>query len=64
MGAAEWGVSFMPYGPRWRIHRKLLHDFINTSTIKDYDGNQVKAVSNFLVNLRRKPEAFREHIHL
>ena len=64
MGASEWGVNFMPYGPRWRTHRKLFHDFINVSATKNYDVNLAKAASNFLINLHRNPKAFREHIHL
>ena len=54
----------MPYGPRWRVHRKLFNDFISSSTVKDHDVNQAKVVSNFLISLQRKPERFREHIHL
>ena len=60
----ETGLTFMPYGPRWRAHRKLFNDFISASTAKDYDVHQVRVVSDLLVNLHRKPEAFREHIHL
>jgi hypothetical protein len=54
----------MPYGPRWRAHRKLFHEFIDVSTVKNYDVNQVKAVSNFLINLYQTPGAFRKHINL
>ena len=54
----------MPYGPRWRMHRKLFNDFISASTVKDHDINLAKVVSDFLVNLHRKPDGFREHIHL
>ena len=64
MKAAEHSMAFMRYGPRWRTHRKLFNDFINLSTVDRYDVNQVKAVSNFLVNLLRNPEALREHINL
>ena len=64
MGVTENGVAFMPYGPRWRTHRKLFHEFIDISTVKNHDVNQVKAVSNFLINLYQKPGSFREHIHL
>lgn len=64
MGALEYGVAFMPYGQRWRTHRKLFHEFINISTVGNYDSNQIKVVSNFLVNLHREPKAFREHIEL
>ena len=64
MGAREYFVSFMPYGPRWRTHRKLFNDFIGASTTTNYDLNQVKSVSSFLVNLHREPEAFEEHIGL
>jgi hypothetical protein len=64
MGVTERAMAFMPYGPRWRTHRKLFHEFIDISTVKNYDVNQAKAVSNFLVNLYQKPGSFREHIHL
>ena len=57
-------MAFIPYGPWWRAHRKLFNDFINPSAASDYDANQVKVVSDFLVNLHRKPEAFKEHINL
>ena len=57
-------MAFIPYGPWWRAHRKLFNDFINPSRTSDYDANQVKVVSDFLVNLHRKPEAFKEHISL
>ena len=58
------GLAFMPYGPRWRTHRKLFNDFISVSTVKNHDVKQVKVVSDLLINLHRKPEMFREHIHL
>ena len=64
MRVAESSMALMRYGSRWRTHRKLLNDFINLSTVDRYDVNQVKAVSNFLVNLHRNPEAFRKNIDL
>ena len=64
MGARESSMSFMPYGPRWRTHRRLFHEFINISTVENYDIDQVRAVSNFLVNLHQEPKGFREHIEL
>lgn len=59
MGAAGCGEFFIFYGPWWRTHRKLLHDFIDVLAAKNYDANQVKAVSNFFVNLHRKLKTFR-----
>ena len=64
MGVNKTGMAFMPYGPRWRAHRKLFNDFINPSTVNNYDANQVKVISNFLVNLHQNPEAFKDHINL
>ena len=64
MGARESAISFMPYGPRWRTHRKLFNEFINISTVKNYDVHQAKGVTNFLVNLHRKPDIFRKHVNL
>jgi hypothetical protein len=64
MGGRDSAMAFMPYGPRWRTHRKLINDFINVSTTNNYDANQVKAISDFLVNLHQSPEVFREHTNL
>lgn len=64
MEGARYSMSFMPYGPWWRVHRKLFHDFINLSTVGDHDADQIRVVSNFLTNLHKKPDAFREHIEL
>ncbi|KAF9783497.1 cytochrome P450 [Thelephora terrestris] len=61
---SERAMTFMPYGPRWRMHRKLFNDFISASTAKDHDVNQAKVVSDLLINLHREPETFREHINL
>ena len=64
MGADQWSVASMHYGPRWRMHRKLFNEFLNISAVKKYDVNQVRGVSDFLVNLYQRPKDFREHIHL
>ena len=64
MGVRESSVAFMPYGPRWRTHRKLFTDFISVSTVENYDANQIKVVSNLLVNLHRRPQDFKEHLDL
>ena len=64
MGFNESAMTFMPYGPRWRAHRKLFNDFINASMTKDHDPHQVKVVLNLLANLHQKPKDFRDHIHL
>ena len=64
MGAFESFVTFMPYGPRWRTHRKLFNDFVSVSTVKNYDAYIIKVVSKLLVNLHRKPDDFAEHIDL
>lgn len=64
MGVTGVGIAFMPYGPRWRAHRRLFNDFINSSTVNNYDASQVKVISNFLVNLHRNPEGFQEHVNL
>ena len=64
MGGPESFMSFMPYGPRGRTHRKLFNDFISLSTIKNYDAHLIKVVSKLLANLRQRPEDFAEHIDL
>jgi len=54
----------MHYGPRWRVHRKLLNEFLNIDAIKRCNLNRVRGVSDMLVNLYQQSKDFREDIHL
>lgn len=62
IGADQWSMASMRYGPHWRMHRKLFNEFFNVSAAKEYDVNQIRVISDFLVHLHQRPRDFRGHI--
>ena len=63
-GLGEWAFSAFEYGDKWRIHRRLFHEFFTAATVDRYDEDQKKAASRLLNNLSEHPADFRHHIQL
>ena len=61
---ADWALGFMPYGNRWRIHRRLFHRFFNASAIERLDPQLFKGIRRFLRQLAESPEDFADHTRL
>ena len=64
MGLDKWSFASFGYGEKWRIHRRLFHEFFNVATVGRYDEDQRKATSRLLQNLSEHPADFRHHIKL
>lgn len=64
MGLGKWAFTIFEYGERWRIHRRLFHEFFNITSADKYDEDQTKATSRFLKNLGEHPADFYNHIQL
>jgi cytochrome P450 len=58
----NWGVSPMPYGPEWRLCRKLLHDQFNRHEIAHYDIQQEGSTRVMLRDLLSTPGDFCTHV--
>ncbi|KAI0753673.1 cytochrome P450 [Fomes fomentarius] len=57
-------LPFMPYGDRFRRHRKLIHDGIGSkSALQRYRPIQAREAHILLRNLFDTPEAFLEHLY-
>ena len=61
---ADWPLGFMPYGNRWRTHRRLFHRFFNVSTVERFDPRLFKGIRSFLKRLAESPEDFADHTRL
>ena len=64
MGLNKWAIVAFEYGERWRIHRRLFHQFFNIATVGRYDEDQRKMASRLLKNLSDDPANFRHHVQL
>ncbi|KDQ53918.1 hypothetical protein JAAARDRAFT_416633 [Jaapia argillacea MUCL 33604] len=60
----SWNFSFLPYGPKWRNHRRVFHQYFNQHAIEPYKPIQLRESRAFLRRLLDKPEEFGDHICL
>jgi len=63
-GLNKWAFTGFEYGEKWRIHRRLFHEFFNVPTVGRYDENQNKTTSRLLKDLSERPEDFHRHFQL
>ena len=52
----------MPYGPWWRKHRKLFHQYFHRNTVTEYQPIQRQEIQAFLCRLLITPDNFLRHI--
>nr|GAT47917.1 cytochrome P450 [Mycena chlorophos] len=50
-----WSMAFMPYGERWRAHRKTMHDSFNVTAVKQFQAQEVEACNELLRSLLVDP---------
>ena len=60
----EWSFTMMPYGDRWRVHRKLCHEALNVGPTEKFDTHQYKYAHRFLSRLLEAPENFLQEVEL
>ncbi|OCH88086.1 cytochrome P450 [Obba rivulosa] len=54
----DWNVAFMPYGSAWRQHRRAVHQYFDSDSIRGYEPVQLKTARQLLGHLRREPADF------
>ncbi|KAK7048442.1 cytochrome P450 [Favolaschia claudopus] len=59
-----WDMSFgmMPYGGKWRQHRRMFHQYFRREAIHTYYPIQLKKIHELLHGLLSSPEDFVQHI--
>ncbi|EJF62441.1 cytochrome P450 [Dichomitus squalens LYAD-421 SS1] len=57
-----WGTAFIPYGDRWRDHRRIVHQEFRSGPVKRFRPNEQKSATRFLVNLHRHPEKLMDNL--
>ena len=51
----DWHVPFMPYGPRWRKHRRVIHQLSNDGAVRAQLPVQQQKARELLRRLRDAP---------
>ncbi|EPQ53769.1 cytochrome P450 [Gloeophyllum trabeum ATCC 11539] len=59
----NWNTSLMPYGDKWRKHRRSFHQFFNSAVCPKYRDVQVRESHEMLGRLLQDPSKFLEHTH-
>ncbi|OCH88084.1 O-methylsterigmatocystin oxidoreductase [Obba rivulosa] len=47
----DWNMGFLLYGPRWRKHRRAIHQYFNTGVIHRYQPVQLQKARQLLLRL-------------
>ncbi|OCH90228.1 CyP450 monooxygenase [Obba rivulosa] len=58
----DWAFTLMPYGSWWRRHRRLFHQYFNSTNVAGFESLQVSEVRQLLRNLQEDPENYIRHI--
>ena len=56
----DWAVTTMNYGPQWKAHRKLFHQYFNKTLIPKYAPVIEYQTLRFLRRLLDDPKEFLE----
>ncbi|KAK0239655.1 cytochrome P450 [Armillaria nabsnona] len=58
----DWSFGHMPYGERWKAHRKIFHAHFQASVVSVYWPIQLKEAHKLLRRLLHEPEELLEHL--
>ncbi|KAJ7590411.1 cytochrome P450 [Mycena floridula] len=61
LAGLDWATPVIPYGPRWKAHRTLLHKEFHYSSV-DHDKNIARATKCLVSRLLDQPDCFEAHI--
>lgn len=52
----------MPYGDKWREHRRMFHEHFHAGAVQKYRPQMAKEAKKLLLRLVEEPEDFIAHI--
>lgn len=59
----DWIFSSMPYGDKWRAHRRLFNKHFRPEMVHTYYPIQTKEVHTLLRSLVHSPDQFSKHVY-
>ncbi|KAF8512772.1 cytochrome P450 [Gautieria morchelliformis] len=57
----DWIVTFMPYGDKWRRHRRVIHQKFHPAAATEYQPVQLRHTRELLRRLYETPDLVTEH---
>lgn len=62
--ASDFNAGLMPYGNRWRLHRRIFHQAFRQPAIPNYHAAQLRAAHKMLFNLLQDPGNYPSHFQM
>ncbi|KAG1768028.1 cytochrome P450 [Suillus placidus] len=62
--AVDFNIVFMPYGDRWRLHRRILHQAFRQVEIPSYHALQLRSAHKMLFSLLQNPDDYSSHFQM
>ncbi|KAG2156377.1 cytochrome P450 [Suillus clintonianus] len=62
--ASNFNIAIMPYGDRWRLHRRIFHQTFRQAAAPACSTMQIRSAHTMLFNLLQDPANYPSHIHM
>ncbi|KAG2118453.1 cytochrome P450 [Suillus clintonianus] len=62
--ASDFNMGFMPYGDRWRLHRRIFHQAFHQAAIPAYHDVQLRSAHKMLFSLLQEPSNYPCHFQM
>ncbi|KAG1878296.1 cytochrome P450 [Suillus subluteus] len=62
--ASDFNTGFMPYGNRWRLHRRIFHQAFHQTAVPAYHAAQLRSAHKMLFSFLQDPENYPNHFQM
>ncbi|KAG2041568.1 cytochrome P450 [Suillus americanus] len=62
--ASDFNAGFMPYGDRWRLHRRMFHQAFRQAEIPTYHASQLRSAHKMLFSFLQDPGNYPSHVKM
>jgi cytochrome P450 len=62
--ASDFNTGFMPYGNRWRLHRRIFHQAFHQAAVPAYHAALIRSAHKMLFSLLQDPDNYPTHFQM
>ncbi|KAG1743719.1 cytochrome P450 [Suillus paluster] len=62
--ASDFNTGLLPYGDRWRLHRRIFHQAFRPAQIPTYHAVQLRSAHKMLFSLLQDPDNYASHFQM
>ncbi|KAG1842640.1 cytochrome P450 [Suillus subalutaceus] len=62
--ALDFNIGLMPYGDRWRLHRRMFHQAFCPAEMPTYHALQLRSAHKMLFSLLQDPDNYPSHVNM